>query len=168
MKIVISWKNNCMFLLLLISSTCFMISFICHLLLMFNINIPSDEILVGLNTTLVISVIARIHLTKYLRQRNKWFWNNCIKNVAPHWIKVWTSIFFVYGICIAIVNLAGMFLRISPSMTEIDSVIASKRLFIGVFSLLLAIYSFELFLNLSYTILDKKTKQQNDEEICLR
>jgi hypothetical protein len=147
-----------MFLLLLISAVGFVISFFSHLLLLFKINIPSNEISVGLNSMMIVSVIARLYLTRDLRQSNQWFLDSRIKNVAPHWLKVWTGLVFVCGIAAAVIHLAGMVLRISTTMTEIDSIIAIRRLFMGVFSLLFAIYALEFFLNLSFMIL--KSQQE--------
>lgn len=151
-----------MLVLLFISSLGFLISFIAQILLLFKINLPSDSVSIGLNIALVILFFVRLILTRNLRQGNNWFLDPSIKNICPYWLKVWTIVIITYGTVVAVINLSGMFSQLSASMTEADYIIASRKLFISVFSLLLACYSFEFMINLSFKIL-KKTKYQDNE-----
>jgi len=140
-----------------------LISFIAHILLLFKINLPSNNLSIALSIGLVISFSARLFSTKNLRQEDNWFLDSSIKNICPYKLKVWTIIIVAYGVVIAVVNLIGMFSKLSPFMTEADYTIALRKLFIAVFSLLSSCYMFEVMLNLCFRILKKH--QYNESQI---
>lgn len=146
-----------MVVLIFLSLLGFLVSFTSHILLLFKISLPLRYVSTALNFGLVIIIFIRLFFTKNLRQGNNWFLDSSIKDICPYWLKVWTNIIFTYGIVIAAVNLFTMFsnLSLSATMTEADYIIASRQLFLGVFSSLLACFIFEFRINVSFRILKK-------------
>ena len=63
------------------------------------------------------------------------------------------ELIITYGIVNCIFSLGGMFSMLSVKMTMEDSTIASRKLFIGVFSLIMACYAVEFLLLYLYNIL---------------
>lgn len=139
----------------------FFTSLLAHIGLLFKMDIPRDELAVLLNTGLVLAVLARVFMTRNLRRGNDWFWDPSIKNIAPKWLKSVTVLVFTYGIIIAVVSIIGMVLYISTTMTESDYIIASRRLFLSVFSMLIACYGLEFMLNYSFRML----KSEHDAKL---
>ena len=142
-----------MLFLMAVSLLGFMTSFFVHICLLFKMDIPRDELAVLLNTGLILAVLARVFMTRNLRRGNGWFWDPSIKNIAPKWLKSGTVLIFTYGIIIAVVSIIGMVLYISTTMTESDYIIASRNLFLSVFSMLMAFYVLEFMLNYSFRML---------------
>jgi hypothetical protein len=136
-----------------------LISFVVHILLLFKVNLPSSSLSIVLNTCLVILFFTRLFLTRNLRLGNNWFLDSSIKSICPYKLKVCTIIIISYGFIMAVINLIGMFSKMSASMTEADYIIALRKLFIAVFSLLLSCYMFEFMLNLCFRILKKDHEQ---------
>ena len=95
---------------------------------------------------------ARLVITKELRQGRDWFWDKGLKGVGPLWLKVVMTLIVTYGIVNCIFSLRGMFSVLSVKMTVEDSAIGSRKLFIGVFSLIMACYAIEFLLLYLYNI----------------
>lgn len=145
-----------MLFLIVITLFSFFASLLAHICLLFKMDIPREELAVILNTGLILAVSARVFMTRNLRSANDWFWDPSIKNIAPKWLKNGTVLVFSYGIIISVVSIIGMVLYISTTMTESDYIIASRRLFIAVFSMLIACYGLEFMLNYSFRMLKSK------------
>lgn len=154
-----------MLILLFFTFAGFVLSLISYLLLLFRVDIPSDFIAKVLNTTMVSSIIIRILLTHNLRQTNDWFFDISIKGICPHRLKMWTKIIAAYGIGAAVISAIGIYLKLSVTMTQVDFVIASRRLFLAVFSSLFAIFAIEVTLNICFWILKKRKQHSNDLQL---
>jgi hypothetical protein len=135
----------------------FLMSFTAHILLLFKVDIPSQKVSLVLTAGIVILFLVRLVSTANLRQTNNWFWDPCIKGLCPILLKMCTITIVVYGIAMTISNLIGVFSMISPSFTKEDYLIASRKIFIGVFSLWSSCYFVEFTLNWCFEKLRTKT-----------
>lgn len=145
-----------MFAIMVMTFLGFLLGFLAHIFLLLQIRIPTRELALVLNIGLVMLFLIRILLTKNVRQGNNWFWDRSIAHICPYKLKVWTIILFAYGTIMAVVSLIGMVSKMSVSMTEADYLIASRRLFIGVFSLVFACYVHEFTINYCFRIIQNK------------
>lgn len=134
-------------------------SFLVHLYLLLSFSLPSGKIVVVLNIGIGVVVGARLVITKELRQGKEWFLDKSLKGIGPLWLKVVISLIITYGIVNCIFSLGGMFSTLSVKMTMEDSTIASRKLFMGVFSLIMVCYAVEFLLLYLYKIL-KEAKLQ--------
>jgi uncharacterized membrane protein len=82
----------------------------------------------------------------------------------PYWLKLAISLIVIYGIITCIFSLGGAFTRLSVEMTHEDYVIASRKLFIGVFSLIMACYAIEFLVLYLYKILKETNLQKLKSE----
>lgn len=145
-----------MSVLLVITFLGLWISLISHALMLFKMSVNSSHIAVALNVGLILTTLIRILVTKGLRRGDNYFISDSIKNICPYKFKVVVYIFMAYGIIAGIISLIGMSFYLSVSMTEADYIICIRRLFIGVFSFLMACYALEFMITLSYWILSRK------------
>ncbi|MCJ7691944.1 MAG: hypothetical protein MUO22_00820 [Sedimentisphaerales bacterium] len=128
-------------------------SFLVHLFLLLGFSLPAGKIALVLNIGIAVVVGVRLVITKELRQGKGWFFDKSLKGVGPLKLKVVTSLLITYGIVNCIFSLGGMFSVLSVKMTMEDSAIASRKLFVGVFSLIMACYAVEFLLLYLYKIL---------------
>ncbi len=131
-------------------------SFLIHLCLLLGFSLPSGKIALALNIGIGVVVCARLAITKELRQGKDWFFDKSLKGIGPYWLKLTISLIVIYGIVTCIFSLGGAFTLLSVRMTHEDYVIASKKLFIGVFSLIMACYAIEFLLLYLYKIIRLK------------
>lgn len=136
-----------------------LISFLFPIFISLGFSIPSGIISVVLSIGIVIVIGVRLIITRELRDGKDWFFDKNLKGIGPLWLKIATGIFIIYGIVNFIISLIGMIPKLSPKMTMEDSVIASRKLFIGVFSLMMICYAVEFLLLYLYKIL-KETERQ--------
>ncbi len=134
-------------------------SFLVHLCLLLAFSLPSGKIVVPLNIGIGVVIVARLVVTKGLRQGKDLFYDKSLKGIGPLWLKVLIGLVVSYGIVNCIFSLCGMYSRLSVGMTEEDYTIASRKLYIGIFSLIMACYAVEFLLLCLYKIL-KETKLQ--------
>jgi len=111
-----------------------------------NLYLPRGIIAVLLNIGIVVVVCTRLIITKELRESNEWFFDKSLKGIGNSFVKIISGIFIVYGIVICILSLFGMFSSISINMTKEDYVIGTKKLYMGLFSLLMICYVIEFYL----------------------
>jgi len=135
-------------------------SFLAHLCLLLGFSLPSGKIAVVLNVGIGVALGARLVVTKELRKGKDWFFDKSLKGIGPLWLKVVISLIITYGIVNCIFSLGGMFSVLSVKMTVEDSTIASRKLFIGVFSLIMACYAVEFLLLYLYKILKEAELQK--------
>ncbi len=135
-------------------------SFLVHLCLLLGFSLPSGKIAVVLNIGIGVVVGTRLIVTKELRQGKECFFNKSLKGIGPLWLKVVISLIITYGIVNCILSLGRMFSMLSVQMTMEDSTIASRKLFIGVFSLIMACYAIEFLLLYLYQILKEAEMQK--------
>jgi len=135
-------------------------SFLVHLCLLLGFSLPSGKIAVVLNVGIGVAIGTRLVVTKELRQGKDWFFDKSLKGIGPLWLKVVIGLIIIYGIVSCIFSLGGAFTRLSVGMTHEDYVIASKKLFIGVFSLIMACYAIEFLLLYLYKILKEAELQK--------
>lgn len=139
-------------------------SFLVHLCLLLGLSLPSGKIAVVLNVGIGVAFGARLVVTKELRQGKDWFFDKSLKNIGPYWLKLAISLIVIYGIVTCIFSLGGAFTRLSVEMTHEDYVIASKKLSIGVFSLIMACYAIEFLVLYLYKILKEAKLQKLKSE----
>ncbi|HUT29095.1 MAG TPA: hypothetical protein VMX13_04815 [Sedimentisphaerales bacterium] len=157
-----------MIILLCIDFLGILLSFLVHLCLLLDFSLPSGRIAIVLSIGIVAVLGARLVITKELRQGEDWFWDKGLKGVGPLWLKVVISLIITYGIVNCIFALRGMFSVLSVKMTVEDSAIASRKLFIGVFSLIMACYAIEFLLLYLYTILKEAQLKKFKSEGAVR
>jgi len=131
-------------------------SFLAHLCLLLGFSLPSGKIALVLNVGIGVALGVRLVITKELRQGRDWFFDKSLKCIGPYWLKLAISLIVIYGIVTCIFSLAGAFTRLSVGMTHEDFIIASRKLFIGVFSLIMACYAIEFLLLYLYKIIRLK------------
>jgi hypothetical protein len=141
-----------------------LISFLMTIFLPLGFSLPSGKIAFVFNIGIFVVVGTRLVITKELHQGKDWFFDKSLKGIGPLWLKVVISVIITYGIVNCIFSLGGMFSMLSVKMTMEDSIIASRKLFIGVFSLIMACYAVEFLLLYLYKIL-KEAKVPCDKEI---
>lgn len=137
-----------------------LISFLMTIFLLLEFSLPSGSIALALNIGIVVAVGSRIVITKELRQGKNWFFDKSLKGIGPLWLKVVISILTVYGIVNCIISLSRTLPLLTPKMTTEDYVIASRKLFIGVFSLMMAFYAVEFLVLYMYKILKEAELQK--------
>jgi len=135
-------------------------SFLVHLCLLLGFPFPSGKIAVVLNVGIGVALGARLVITKELRQGKDWFFDKSLKGIGPYRLKLAISLIVIYGIVTCIFSLGGAFTRLSVEMTHEDYVIASKKLSIGVFSLIMACYAIEFLVLYLYKILKEAELQK--------
>jgi len=135
-------------------------SVLVNLCLLLGFSLPSGKIALVLNIGIGVVVGARLVITKELRHGKAWFFDKSLKGIGPLWLKVLISLIITYGIVNCIFSLGGMFSMLSVKMTMEDSAIASKKLFIGLFSLTMICYTIEFLLLYLYKILKKEELQK--------
>ncbi len=128
-------------------------SFFVNLLLIEEFILPSGKIAITLNIGIGLVVAARLVATKELRQGKGWFFDKSLKNICPSWLKVVIGLIVTYGIINCIFSLSGMVSMLSVTMTKDDYIIASRKLFIGLFSLIMVCYAIEFLILYLYKIL---------------
>jgi len=148
-----SIASRYMLVLTIVTFFGFLISFTAHIFLLRHTSIPLYNIAKILSVGIIPLILARLFLTKNLRQGKNWFSVKSIKDMCPGSLKTITVAIFIYGIAMGIVNIIGMFSRVSTPMTKGNSGIDSRKLYIAVFSLLAACYILEFMLNFVFGIL---------------
>ncbi|MBN1787487.1 MAG: hypothetical protein JW806_03750 [Sedimentisphaerales bacterium] len=136
-------------------------SFLTHLCLLLDFSLPSGKIAIVLNIGLGTLFFIRIAITKGLQQEKRQVLKDALRNLCPYWLKLIVSLIVVYGIATCIFSLGMAFSEISVAMK--DSTVASRSLYIGVFSLIMVCYTIEflvvyLYENLKQTELRKLKK----------
>ena len=139
-------------------------SVLVNLCLLLGFSLPSGKIALVLNIGIGVVVGARLVITKELRHGKAWFFDKSLKGIGPLWLKVLISLIITYGIVNCIFSLGGMFSVLSVKMTMEDSIIALRKLFIGVFSLVMACYAVEFLLLYLYKILKEAELQKPKDE----
>ena len=137
-----------------------LISFIMSIFLSLGFSLPSGIISTVLNIGIGVVVVVRLVITKELRQGKEWFFDKSLKGIGPLWLKVVISLIVTYGIVNCILSLVGMYSMLSVKMTMEDYTIASSKLSIGVFSLIMACYAVEFLLLYLYKILKEAELQK--------
>ena len=137
-----------------------LISFIMSIFLSLGFSLPSGIISTVLNIGIGVVVVVRLVITKELRQGKEWFFDKSLKGIGPLWLKVVISLIVTYGIVNCILSLVGMYSMLSVKMTMEDYTIASRKLSIGVFSLIMACYAVEFLLLYLYKILKEAELQK--------
>jgi hypothetical protein len=140
-----------------------LLSFVAHLFVLSGLLIPRDMMAMVLNIGIAVAFGGRLFVTRQLRQGKDWILDKRLKN--PRWLKTIMGVIITYGIAMCIFSLAGMVVKLSITMTEDDYVIASRKLFIGVFSLLIACYALEILAINSYRIF-KNTEFPLNTKTC--
>lgn len=137
-----------------------LISFLMTIFLPLGFSLPSSKIALGFNIGIFVVVGVRIVITKELRKGNDWFFDKSLKGIGPLWLKVATGLLVLYGIVNCIFSLYGMIPLLSAKMTSEDYIIASRKLFIGVFSLMIACFAVEFLVLYLYKILKEAELQK--------
>ena len=155
-----------MLLLLCFDFLGILFSFLAHLCLLLGFSLPSGKIALVLNVGIGVALGVRLVITKELRQGKDWFFDKSLKGIGPYWLKLAISLIVIYGIVTCIFSLGGAFTRLSVEMIHEDYLISSKKLSIGVFSLIMACYAIEFLVLYLYKILKEtnlqKLKSEND------
>lgn len=139
-----------------------LLSFIAHLCLLLGVSIPSDMIAVVLNIGIGVAFGGRLFVTRELRQGKDWILDKRLKN--PYWLKVTMGLIIIYGIVNCVFSLGGMISKLSVTMGEDDYIIASRKLFIGLFSFIITYYALEVLMLNSYRILKEAELQKLKSE----
>lgn len=148
-----------MLLLLYLDALGIILAFLLHLSLLMDLSLPFGKIAIPLNVGIGAALWARLALTKELRQGNDWIYDKSLKGVCPHWLKLVMGVIIAYGLVGGSIALAGFFPMLSVGMTKEDLLIASRKLYIGVFSLLIACYAIKFLLMYLYNMV-KETRLQ--------
>jgi hypothetical protein len=127
-------------------------------------SLPTGKIALVLNVGIGVALGVRLVITKELRRGKDWFFDKSLRNIGPYWLKVVIRLIVIYGIVTCIFSLGGSFTRLSVKMTHEDYIIASKKLSIGVFSLIMACYAIEFLVLYLYKILKEAKLQRLKSE----
>jgi hypothetical protein len=136
---------------------------ICFLMIIFlplGFSLPSGIISTVLSIGIGVVVVVRLVITKELRQGTEWFFDKSLKGIGPLWLKVVMGLLAAYGVVNCIVSLVGMYSMLSVKMTTENYTIASRKLSVGVFSLIMACYAVEFLLLYLYKILKEINVQK--------
>jgi len=139
-------------------------SFVAHLCLLSGVSLPSGKIALALNIGIGITLGARLFSTRELRRGKGWYFHKSLKNICPYRVKVAIGLIITYGIISCVFSVSKMASMLSATMTEEDSIIASRNLFIGVFSLIMVCYAIEFLLVYVYKTLKKAEMQKLENE----
>lgn len=118
-----------------------LLSFLVQIYVLLGFSLPSGQIAVMLNLGIGIVFCMRLFMTKKLRQGNEWFFEKGLINTCPLWLKLVMSLTIIYGSIIGIFFLSRFFSEFSLVMQ--DSTGVSRKLYIGLFSLLMICYAIE-------------------------
>lgn len=153
-----------MLVLLYLDAVGVLLSFIAHLSLLLGVSLPFGKMAIALNVGIGVVLGARLVVTKELRQGKDWFFDKSLKGICPRWLKLAIGVIVVYGLVAGSIALAGFFPMLSVDMTTEDSLVASRKLHIGVFTLLMVCYAIEFLLMYSYNIVRKTRLQKLSSE----
>jgi uncharacterized membrane protein YqgA involved in biofilm formation len=142
----------------------FLVCFLAHLCLLLGFSLPSGKMAVVLNIGIGVAVGTRLAITKQLRQGKDWFYDKSLKGVGPLWLKVVTSLLVIYGIVNCIYSVVKIYSMISVEFTKESSVIASRKLYIGVFAMIMACYACEFLFTYLYKILNAEQLKQSESK----
>ena len=153
-----------MLVLLFFTFSGLLVSFVAHIYLMlgFSLPFPFGNLAAILNIGMGLSLFIRLIITRNLRQGGDWFFGKNLKNICPRWLKVSASLLIPYGVINFVIHFVEMYSNLSTTMTEEDYIIASKNLFVAVFSLIMAAYAVEFLHSYLYKIL-KETKNKKPD-----
>ena len=146
-----------MLVLLYLDALGIILTFLVHLSLLMGVSLPFGKMAIALNVGIGVVLGARLVVTKNLRQGNDWFFDKSLRGVCPRWLKLVIGVIVVYGLVTGSIAVAGFLPTLSVGMTTEESQIASRKLHIGVFSLLMACYALEFLLMYLYNIV-KETR----------
>jgi len=138
-----------------------LVSFLMTIFLPLGFSLPSSKIALVFNIGIFMVIGVRIVITKELRKGNDWFFDKSLKGIGPLWLKVTTGLLVLYGIVNCIFSLYGMIPLLTAKMTSEDYIIASRKLFIGVFSLTMVVLAVEFLVLYLYKILKEAKLQEN-------
>ena len=158
-----------MAILLYLDTLGILLSFVVDLSLLVGVSLPFGKMAIVFSVGLLVVFLARLRVTKELRQGNEWFFTANMKNLCPRWLKVLMSVILVYGILILVVSLRVVYLAVVNadfSTTMADLTTASRNLHIGGFALIMMCYAIECSVLYLYKSLKKEadhpTRQGSD------